>query len=283
MSDWAPWIGREQRSADRIEPVAFTRWHATFDREVSLLGTVPQGFHWCLCTPDARTAQLGADGHPRRDDSLDSFLPPVPLPRRMWAASSVEFVGPLRLGETVERVSRVASVTEKQGGSGPLVFVEVAHETSSDAGIAVRETQSLVYRAAPAPDAPPIPPPAGADRFDAAGWDAHREVVPSEALLFRYSALTFNSHRIHYDSPYATRAEGYRGLVVHGPLTATLLLDLASRELGDNALRTFAFRGVSPAICGEPLHLAMRGSGAEIMLGAFASDGREVMQASASA
>ena len=162
------------------------------------------------------------------------------------------------------------------------MFVEVAHETSSEAGLAVRETQSLVYREAAAKDAAPAPPAIGDSRFDPAGWDAHREVVPSEALLFRYSALTFNSHRIHYDAPYATREEGYRGLVVHGPLTATLLLDLAARELGDNVLKSFAFRGLSPAVCGEALHLVMRGAGAEIELGAFAADGRPVMSANAS-
>ncbi|MGH6786358.1 MAG: FAS1-like dehydratase domain-containing protein [Novosphingobium sp.] len=283
MSDWSPWIGREERSADRVEPMLFSHWHATFSREISLMGTAPQGFHWCLCTPLASTDRLGPDGHPRRDDSADSFLPPIPLPRRMWAASSVEFVQPLRPGDTVSRTSRVAAVSEKDGGSGKLVFVEVVHETSTDAGLAVREVQSLVYREAAAEDAAPVPPPLGDGAFDAAAWDADLTIVPSEALLFRFSALTFNSHRIHYDLPYATGIEGYRGLVVHGPLTATLLLDLAARELGDSALKSFAFRGVSPAICGEPLHIAMRGSGAEIVLGAFASDGREVMKASASA
>ena len=121
------------------------------------------------------------------------------------------------------------------------------------------------------------------DRFDPAGWDAHRTLTPGEPLLFRYSALTFNSHRIHYDAPYATGEEGYRGLIVHGPLTATLLLDLARRELGDNALKSFAFRGLTPGVCGEELHLVMRGSGEAIELAAFASDGRQVMSATASA
>ena len=147
----------------------------------------------------------------------------------------------------------------------------------------MREVQSLVYRAPPpagSPQAPPIPGPA---QFDPAGWVAHRTFSPSEPLLFRFSALTFNSHRIHYDLSYATGEEGYRGLVVHGPLTATLLLQLAARQLGDNHLATFVFRGVSPAICGEALHLVMRGGGDAIELGAFAADGREVMRASARA
>ena len=282
MSDWDAWIGREERRADRADPGLFARWCATLDRAAPAGGTVPQGFHWCLCTPDAATAQLGPDGHPRRDDSPDSFLPPVPLPRRMWASSKVEFLAPLKVGEAVTRTSRVASVTEKSGGSGKLVFVDVAHETHGQAGLAVREVQSLVYREPAASGTPLAPPPLGEGRFDPTGWDQHRVIEPGAPLLFRFSALTFNSHRIHYDAPYAVGEEGYRGLVVHGPLTATLLLDLAQRKLGDNALLTFAFRGLSPAVADEPLHLVMRGAGEAFELGAFAEDGRQVMSGSAS-
>lgn len=283
MSEWDSWIGREERRSDRIDQGQASRWLATLDRGAPGAGAVPQGFHFCLCLPDAPTSALGPDGHPRRDDSPASFLPPVPLPRRMWASSRIEFLRPLFVGEEVERRSRVLSVTAKQGGSGSLVFVDVTHETSSAAGLAVREVQSLVYREAAARDAPPAPPAPGEGRFDPAGWQAHRSLVPGETLLFRYSALTFNGHRIHYDQAYAAQAEGYRGLIVHGPLIATLLLDLARRELGDNALKTFAFRGLSPGVCGEELHLVMRGGGAEIELGAFAGDGRHVMSASAAA
>jgi 3-methylfumaryl-CoA hydratase len=283
MSDFTAWIGREEHRADRADPGLFARWCATLDCAAPAGGVVPQGFHWCLCTPDAPTAALGPDGHPRRDDSPDSFLPPVPLPRRMWASSKVEFLAPLQVGEAVKRTSRVASVTEKSGGSGKLVFVDVAHETHGEHGLAVREVQSLVYREPAAPGTPPAPPPLGDGRFDPAGWDQHRVLEPGAPLLFRFSALTFNSHRIHYDAPYAVGEEGYRGLVVHGPLTATLLLDLAQRALGDNALQSFAFRGLSPAVADEPLHLVMRGSGDGIELGAFAADGRQVMSASAAA
>ncbi len=283
MSEWNAWIGREEQRRDLADPGLFTRWCATLDRAAPADGFVPQGFHWCLCTPDAATALLGPDGHPRRDESPDSFLPPVPLPRRMWASSKVEFLAPLKVGEVVTRTSQVASVTEKSGGSGKLVFVDVAHETHGLAGLSVREVQSLVYREPAAPGTPPAPPPLGEGRFDPAGWDQHRMIQPGAPLLFRFSALTFNSHRIHYDAPYAMGEEGYRGLVVHGPLTATLLLDLAQRRLGDNALKTFAFRGMSPAVADEPLHLVMRGQGEAIELGAFAADGRQVMSASASA
>lgn len=284
MGQWDAWIGREERRADRIDEAMFARWLATLDRAAPADGTVPQALHWCLCLPDAPTAALGPDGHPLRDDGPGSFLPPVPLPRRMWASSKVEFAAPLHPGEPVTRTSRVLSVTAKTGGSGELVFVDVAHETHGAGGLAVREVQSLVYRAPADPGTPPAPPPLGQSAFDPSGWQAHRVLTPTEPLLFRYSALTFNSHRIHYDLPYARDEENYRALVVHGPLTATLLLDLAQRELGDNALTRFAFRGVSPAMCGEPLHLVLRpgGEGA-YELGAFAADGRQVMSASAAA
>ncbi|WP_282949903.1 MULTISPECIES: MaoC family dehydratase N-terminal domain-containing protein [unclassified Sphingopyxis] len=281
MNDWSAWIGREDIRHDHIEPAAVSRWLATLDRAAPADGSVPQAYHWCLCLPDAPTAILGADGHPVRGDSDDSFLPPIPLPRRMWAASKVEFLTPLRPGQSIMRSSRVASITEKQGGTGKLVFAEVAHETHGDGALAVREIQSIVFREPAPAGAPATPPPPGEGKFDASGWDAHRMLVPSEALLFRYSALTFNSHRIHYDLPYATHEEGYRGLVVHGPLTATLLLDLAALHLGDNMLQRFAFRGLSPAICGDPLHLVLRRDDDTIALAAFAADGRQVMAATA--
>ena len=281
MGDWSAWIGREETRRDRVNPGHLARWLATFDRDSPGDGAVPQGFHWCLCLPDAATGSLGPDGHPLRDDSPASFLPPLPQPRRMWASSKVEFLAPLRAEQAIERRSRVKAITEKSGSSGSLVFVEIAHEMVADGTLAVREVQTLVYRDPPPPGSPSSPPPLGDGRFDPVAWDTVREVVPGEALLFRYSALTFNSHRIHYDLPYATEQEGYRGLVVHGPLTASLLLDLARRELGDNALAKFAFRGVSPAICGEMLNLALRRNENGWELGAFASDGRQVMSASA--
>ena len=281
MGSYEAWIGREERRQDVVDPGLVARWCATFDRARCADGSVPQGLHWCLCLPDAPTARLGPDGHPLRDESPESFLPPVPLPRRMWASSKVDFLRPLRVGEAIERVSRVLSVTEKQGGSGALVFVEVAHETAADGTLAVREVQSLVYREPSPASAGSVPPPPGDGRFDPGGWDVIHAVIPEEPLLFRYSALTFNSHRIHYDLRYGRDVEGYRGLVVHGPLTATLLLQLAAQHLGDNKLKTFGFRGVSPAICGEKLHLVLRNDGAEIMLRAFTEAGREVMRASA--
>lgn len=281
MGDWDAWIGRTETRCDRIDEGLVARWLATFDRDASLDGTLPQGIHWCLCIPDAPTAQLGSDGHPLRDNSPESFLPPVPLPRRMWASSKVEFVAPLQVGELITRTSQIQSITQKTGASGKLVFVDVAHQTAGEGGLAIREVQSIVYRRAAATDAPLTPHASTGDGFDPAGWDVHHVVTPDTPLLFRFSALTFNSHRIHYDLTYAQSEERYRGLVVHGPLMATLLLHLARRQFGDNCLAQFAFRGLSPAICGQPLHLVMRFREVGIEFGVFATDGRHIMTASA--
>ena len=154
-----------------------------------------------------------------------------------------------------------------------MVFVAIEHETYGDGTLAVSETQNLVFLDAVAPDAPLAQQGPGEGNFDASDWDDHREFRPDEPLLFRYSALTFNSHRIHYDLPYACEVERYRGLVVHGPLTASLLLQLAARTLGENRLAQFRFRGISPAIVGEPLHLVTRERDGELELGAFTDDG----------
>lgn len=278
---YTAWIGRESRATDRLDEGLAARWLATFDLPRPHPPIMPQGIHFALCTPDAPTATLGEDGHPARDDSPESFLPPFPMPRRMWASSKMQFIAPVAIGAAVERISRVVSVSEKAGGSGRLAFVDVAHQTLANGTVAVIETQTLVYREAAAPDAPLSPPAPGDGRFAPEGWDAHRAITPDARLLLRYSALTFNTHRIHYDAPYAQNIERYRGLVVHGPLTASLLLGLAARELGENRLRTFQFRGLSPAIAGEPLHLVMRAKGEGYELAAFADDGRQVTAASA--
>ncbi|MFL0672743.1 MAG: hypothetical protein ACJLS3_15350 [Erythrobacter sp.] len=283
------WIGREETAKDRLDEGLAARWLATFDLPRPYPAIMPQGIHFALCTPQAPTASLGEDGHPARDakngDSADSFLPPFPQfgsgPRRMWASSKMQFVAPIAIGAGVERTSRIAAISEKAGGSGRLAFVDVEHTTRANGTIAVIETQTLVYREAAAPDAPLSPPPLGAARFLPEGWEAHRAITPDARLLFRYSALTFNTHRIHYDAPFAQNVERYRGLVVHGPLTASLLLQLAAQELGANRLRSFAFRGLSPAIAGEPLHLVMRAKDDGYELAAFADDGRQVTAASA--
>lgn len=275
------WIGREVRARDRLDEGLADRWLATFDLARPHPPIMPQGIHLALCTPEAPSATLGEDGHPARDDSPGSFLPPFPLPRRMWASSKMHFHAPIAIGAVIERTSRVVAISEKQGSSGPLAFVDVSHETRSNGTLAVVETQSIVYREEAKGGLELSPPPLNDAKFEPAGWDAHRTLTPDARLLFRYSALTFNTHRIHYDAPYAEQVERYRGLVVHGPLIASLLLQLAASELGANRLRSFAFRGLSPAIADEPLHLVMRKSEAGYDLAAFADDGRQVTQASA--
>lgn len=281
MSEWDAWIGREQRQTDRLGPALAGRFLATFDLASPGTVAMPQGIHFCLCTPEVPTLLLGDDGHPHRQESRIGFLPPVPLPRRMWAESGIAFHRPIRIGDAIERISRIAAITEKSGSSGSLIFVEIDHAAHANGALAVEERQTLVYREAAPADAPFAPPALGDEQFDPSEWDAHREIVPDPRLLFRYSALTFNTHRIHYDLSYARDVERYRGLVVHGPLTASLLLQLAAVQFGDNRLASFSFRGLSPAIADEPLHLVMRGAGDAIEMAAFAGDGRQVTKAEA--
>lgn len=279
MSSWQAWVGRSEQRSDVVTSGLVTRLCATIDSSDDA-EPAPQGIHWCLCLPDTPTTQLGADGHPRRDVA-GAFLPPVPLPRRMWASSRVEFLAPIRRGAAIERVSTIAAIREKTGSTGPLIFVDVAHETRSDGVAAVRETQTIVYREASGSAAPFVAPRAGTASIDGDQWPHARIITPDPPLLLRYSALTFNAHRIHYDLPYARDEEGYAGLVVHGPLTATLLLDHAARLVGANRLTQFAFRGLAPAYAGESLTLVARQDGDRIALAAIGPSGDMVMQAEA--
>lgn len=273
MPDWDSWIGKPMVTHDVVAPAAVARFAAMLD-SAAPGELAPQGFHWCLCLPDAPTAEIDVDGHPRRG----GFLPPVDLPRRMWVGSDIRFLAALPLGAAIERISSIAAISEKQGGSGRLVFVDIDHLTRADGLDAVHERQTIVYRepAAEAPDA--ARPSAGADL---SGWDWQRALVPSEVLLFRYSALTFNSHRIHYDLPYATAAEGYPGLVVQGPLMGSLLLDLCARKLGPQALAAFSFRARSPAFAGQALNFVGRRENGGLALAVIGPDGRNTMSATA--
>jgi 3-methylfumaryl-CoA hydratase len=259
MGEWDAWIGRETMANDVLTKGLVDRFCAAIESDNSI------GLHWCLCLPDAPTARLGPDGHPQRG----ADLPPIALPRRMWAASHVQFHRPLLAGAAITRRSVITAITAKRGATGPLIFVEIDHATHCDARLAVREQQTLVYREAGGAAAAPAPPTAGTGAGAAAQhWDWQRAITPDAPLLFRYSALTFNSHRIHYDLPYATAAEGYRGLVVQGPLLATLLLDLAANAVGAQRIASLSFRGVMPAIAGEPLHLCGRADGDTLVLSA---------------
>ncbi len=239
QSEFTAWIGRtESAPAETLTPRLLDRFRATLAPHLAQTGAAPAGIHWCLSPPAVEASGLGHDGHPVRG----GFLPPVPLPRRMWAGGEIEFLDPLREGDEAVRTSRIGDIRTKAGRSGPLCFVTVHHEIATRRGLALRERHDIVYRAAAAA---PAPDPAPDARGDA---DAEWSVAVDPILLFRYSALTFNGHRIHYDEAYAREAEFYPGLVIHGPLQATLMLNLAI-EAGGGMPRRFAFRGVSPA-CG---------------------------------
>ncbi|WEZ85470.1 MaoC family dehydratase N-terminal domain-containing protein (plasmid) [Rhizobium sp. 32-5/1] len=233
------WIGREKTDTDTLTPRLITEFNAT------LHGLVPEpsagathlGIHWVLGPQIADTPDLGSDGHPRTGD----FLPPVPLPRRMWAGGEVRFLSELREGDRVERRSRVSSVDQKNGKSGSLWFVAVDHETWTGRGLAATERQDIVYREMAAG---PTPSPTAREQKE---YTTRRTISLSEVLLFRYSAMTFNGHRIHYDIKYARDREHYPGLVVHGPLQATILMNEARRLLGRSP-SVFSYRSVSPLI-----------------------------------
>src|SRR6059058_2792396 len=234
------WEGRSETLHDDITAAPVRNLAATLDRDdpPPAAGTeLPPLWHWLYFLPSARQSELGPDGHPKRG----GFLPPVPLPRRMWAGGRLQWHAPLHVGEAVERTSRIVSVTHKSGRSGDLVFVLVRHEVRNAQGLALTEEHDIVYRSAAQPG-DPVPPPQAASA-DAA-WQ--RAIVPDDVLLFRYSALTFNGHRIHYDRRYVTEVEGYPGLIVHGPLIATLLLDLLRRQRPDAEVASFRFKAVRP-------------------------------------
>jgi len=245
----ADWIGRTETASETIEPGRIAALAATFDRDPPG-DHVPPGWHWAFFNAVAKARDLGRDGHPKRG----GFLPPVALPRRMWAGGRLTYHSPLPVGSLATRVSRIAKVEEKHGKTGPLVFVTVHHAISADGVQHLEEEHDIVYRADPDP-AHPAPKPAQAP----GGEDWSRHVEPDPTLLFRYSALTFNGHRIHYDRTYARDVEGYEGLVVHGPMLATMLMDIAVERTG-RPLKRFAFRAQAPVVdtapfmlCGKPM------------------------------
>lgn len=267
-------MGKTETRSDLVTAAPIAALSATLDIEAPYPqpgDALPPLWHWLYFLPFPRQSELGPDGHAKRGD----FLPPVELPRRMWAGGRVEFRHPLRVGDSMTRTSRIAEVKFKEGRSGRLVFVLVRHEI----GDAVTEEHDIVYRDhARAGDPAPTPQIAPADAL----WE--RVVHPDDVLLFRYSALTFNGHRIHYDRRYATEVEGYPGLVVHGPLLATLMVDLVRRNLPAAVIKRFEFRAVSPifdtgtfSVCGKP-----GDDGATIRLWAKDQAGALAMTATAS-
>lgn len=246
---FAEWIGRTSEAEDVITPRLVQSFRATFGDHLAPVGDgqAPLGMHWCLAPAIAPMDALGPDGHPARNRDL----PPIPQPRRMWAGGLVEHHGPLLAGDTVRRISTIGDIARKRGRSGELWFVAVHHDYLTPRGLAVRERHDIVYREAAKPGGDAAPKPAGVPAF-ADRADGARIMETTPTLLFRYSAMTFNGHRIHYDLPYATGAEGYPGLVVHGPIQATLLYNLAALTAGSVPAR-FAYRGLVPAFAGSPI------------------------------
>jgi 3-methylfumaryl-CoA hydratase len=252
MTQFDHYIGRTETTVDSAAPEYFRLLAATLDHAVPpwKSGMLPPLGHWLCFRPDAAQSLLGPDGHPARTTS--GFLPNVDLPRRMWAGSRINFLRDITLGSNLTRTSVIHSVTEKQGRSGNMLFVTIRHSIAADAGEpAIVEEQDIVYREAPAPGASPPP---GADVLVPEGA-AVRRIVPDSTLLFRYSALTFNAHRIHYDRDYAVKEESYPGLIVQGPLLATLLLDHFLRIAGPDGIAAYEFRAISPSVEGDVIDL----------------------------
>ena len=240
MEGLRDWVGRSETTHGTANARAGDVLNATLDRDDAPFAAgdpMPPAWHWMFFPEVVKLSDTGPDGHLAKG----GFMPPVPLPRRMWAGTSMKFHQPLRAGEAVTRISTISEVTPKEGRSGALCFVTVRHEISGENGLATTDEHLTVYRPLAAPgEVPPAPPQAPTD----ADW--RRDIHPTPVMLFRFSALTNNSHRIHYDRTYVTEVEGYPGLLVHGNLTATLLLDLFRREMPDATLKTFDLRAVSP-------------------------------------
>jgi len=276
LSDW---IGRSETVDDIAYPTPVIALTATLDhpRTAAAIGSqLPPLWHWLYFLPMHRQSEIGPDGHAKRG----GFLPPVPLPRRMWAGSQFEFRAPIRVGDRMSRTSIIDDVTAKEGRTGKLVFVKVRHELRCNGATepALIEFHDIVYREAQRPD--DVSPPPQKAALDAA-WQ--REIVPDDVLLFRYSALTFNGHRIHYDRKYVTEVEGYPGLIVHGPLIATLLMDLLRREMPDADVATFRFKAVRPTFDPHPLRVngTLQPDGKTVRLWAQDHEGWLTMDATA--
>lgn len=251
-TDLEQWLGKIQWNEGILTADPATALAATLNRECIEFGqgdALPSLWHWLYFLKPNRLSQLAADGHPKKGD----FLPPISLPRRMWAGSRLTFIQPLHIGESVSKKSTIKSLQFKQGRSGKLGFVCVSHEINNASGMAIIEEQDLVYRGAALPSAPDATRSKSSETADFS-----MTISPDPVLLFRYSALTFNAHRIHYDRQYAVGVEGYPALVVHGPLLATLMLELAATELAGYGLAAFEFRALQPVfdngeilVCGK--------------------------------
>ncbi|WP_213769380.1 MaoC family dehydratase N-terminal domain-containing protein [Bradyrhizobium sp. dw_78] len=270
------WIGRSTEASDTVTAQLVKGLRATLFQEIGEPRSgdaAPFTTHWCLAQPVFPMSELGPDGHPARG----GFLPPVPLPRRMWAGGELQFADALRVGDEPKRISRIADVTMKTGSTGTLCFVAVSHEVTTPRGIAIRERQDIVYREMSttpqaAPAKPVAAPPAGQHR------EAH---ISDPVLLFRYSALTFNGHRIHYDRDYVTKVEGYPGLIFHGPLQASFLVELAAKLRGGQPPKKFSYRGLQPLFEGSEFSINANDNGDGMELWIANAEGQPTMKATA--
>ncbi|MBR0782175.1 FAS1-like dehydratase domain-containing protein [Bradyrhizobium iriomotense] len=271
--DWQAWVGRKETIREQIAPDRVAALGATLGIEGhhAAGGPLPPGWHWIFFNRFVPRHELGTDGHPKRG----GFLPPVSLPRRMWAGGRLTYHKPLTIGGEGVRESTILKVEAKSGRAGQLVFVTVSHSISCDGAVCITEEQDIVYREAAAPGSPA---PAATPAPQEATWS--EEFRPDTVLLFRYSSLTSNGHRIHYDQAYAQAEENYPDLVVHGPLTAALLQGFAERHAG-KPLKSFEFRGVSPLFVSSAFRLEGKGDASALDLWASGPDGALAMRAAA--
>jgi 3-methylfumaryl-CoA hydratase len=271
------WVGKSETAQDTASDASVAGLAALLDHDMPpwTKGEAPPLTHWLWFHSCVRESALGPDGHAK----CGGFLPPVDLPRRMWAGSRVQFLNSIALGSAIRRVSTIANIEAKEGKSGQMVFVTVAHEIFADDTLAVSEEQDIVYREAPSgPVTPPAPP-----KKDRRHSECTRAIAPDPVLLFRYSALTFNAHRIHYDRDYAHDIEGYPGLVVHGPLVATLLMDHYLRAHPCAPVTAFRFRAQRPLFDTAPFDLCMTEAEAGADLWALNAQGETAFAASIAA
>lgn len=253
MQKFSEWIGKKQISEDRCDQRSIQMLQALLNQKNQPIQEVPHLFHWMNFPHVVNQSEIGSDGHPQKGD----FLPPIPFPRRMWAGSRLEFIQPILVGQNLRRVSEIEDIQFKQGKNGALYFVTLNHLIYADDVLVIKEQQDIVYKqdTPPTPPSSTINPPSISPELN---YSFKQQYTLDTTALFRYSALTFNGHKIHYDRSYATQIEGYPGLVVHGPLLATLLMQTLHDKYPDKIIHKFEFRAIKPVfdfnefyICGD--------------------------------
>ncbi len=273
-NDWKSWLGKSETNIALIDARQAELMAATFDMQIPKKGdALPPCWHWAWFNVAKPHSQLGRDGHPKRGGT--GLLPPISLPRRMWAGGNIEFLKPILVGTEITKKSTIERIAEKKGNSGALCIVTVLHQLFDGEELCIAEKQNLVFREDPKSDAPKISPPAPPQEPQVT-----RIISPDPVTMFRYSALTFNGHRIHYDVDYARDVEGYDGLVFHAPLTATLLLGLA-KEIAGKEITTFNYRATSPLFGHEDFTIHGKQDGDKITVWAQTPNGAQAMIAEA--